>query len=163
MSQTPQNHHPGKRMERLDALLKEIEQFKDEQSARTTREIIHLLMDLHGSALERILELIAPRNRALIDELAEDELISSLLVLYGLHPLDVEARLARALARIHCDAEVLGISDGIARIRTHGDFPSKETIEQAVYDHVSDLNGVEIVAADRLAGPERFALPILGK
>jgi len=158
----PQPRHPPvNRLDRLEALLKEVEQFKDEQSARTTREIISLLMDVHGSALKRVLELAAPRHSALVDELAADELVSSILVLYDLHPLDTDARVRQALKKVHCDGEILEISHGIARIRVNSDFPASETIEQAIYDQVPDVTRVEIILAERLVAGNRRALPVL--
>jgi hypothetical protein len=73
----------------------------------------------------------------------------------------METRVRQAIAKANSNAELLGITDGVVRIKLRGEFPPKETVEQAIYDHVPDVTGVEILAADRPAHPERHALPIL--
>ena len=65
------------------------------------KELVQLLMDLHGSGLERILEIVfqsGESGRRIIDELGEDPLVSGLLILYGLHPDDLQTRVERKLA-----------------------------------------------------------------
>ena len=61
------------------------------------------VMDLQGTALERLLEIVhaaGEPGQAIIDGLARDELVSSLLVLYGLHPLGIEDRVRLALEKV---------------------------------------------------------------
>src|ERR1700693_5941776 len=88
------------RMERIEILLREAEESADPQTQGRTREIVQTVLDLHGSALERMLETIAEAGApglAMIDALARDGLIGSVLLLYGLHPLDLESRVRQAL------------------------------------------------------------------
>ena len=49
--------------------------------------------------LERIAGLGEP-GQALIASLADDDLVSNLLLLYGLHPLDLETRVSQALEQV---------------------------------------------------------------
>ena len=42
--------------------------------------------------MERALEIIHENDLTLVDKLADDPLVSNLLILHGLHPLDLEAR-----------------------------------------------------------------------
>jgi Fe-S cluster biogenesis protein NfuA/nitrite reductase/ring-hydroxylating ferredoxin subunit len=89
---------------------------------------------------------------------AEDELISHLLLLHGLHPLDVETRVVRALEEVRPylqshggNVELLGIEGDVARVRLQGSCdgcPSsavtlKLAIEEAVQKAAPDLEGVE--------------------
>jgi len=63
-------------------------------------ELVRLVVELYGTGLERVLEL-AHEAGALDDDLlgalAADELVSSLLLVHGLHPYGVEERVERAL------------------------------------------------------------------
>jgi Fe-S cluster biogenesis protein NfuA/nitrite reductase/ring-hydroxylating ferredoxin subunit len=89
---------------------------------------------------------------------AEDELVSHLLLLHGLHPLDVETRVVRALEEVRPylqshggNVELLGIEEGLARVRMEGSCdgcPSsavtlKLAIEEAVLKAAPDLEGIE--------------------
>ena len=61
-------------------------------------ELVRLVTDLYGAGLERLLEVLADAGRldeALLDALAADELVASLLLVHGLHPYDVGTRVAR--------------------------------------------------------------------
>ena len=120
-----------KRMERIEFLLNEAEENADPQTRARTREIVQGVMDMHGAALERILETVAASGEgglALIDALAQDDLVASVLLLYGLHPLDLETRVRQALDKVRPqlrshggDVELLGVADGaVPRHRSGG-------------------------------------------
>jgi len=65
--------------------------------------LVRLVVELYGAGLERVLDLVHEAG-ALDDDLAEalagDELVSSLLVVHGLHPYAVQERVERALEGI---------------------------------------------------------------
>src|SRR5258708_6516551 len=87
----------------IEQLLGDLEAAADPNLRTTVQELMQLVMELHGAGLERILELIVASSDAgasLIQKLGRDELVSSLLVLHGLHPLDMEARITQALDKI---------------------------------------------------------------
>ena len=80
---------------------------------------------------------------AMLDRLTEDPLVESLLLLHDLHPLDVDARIQRALDRVrpylgsHAGGvEYLGVRDGVARLRLegscHGCPSSTVTVQLAI-------------------------------
>ena len=166
------------RLRRVDGLLQEIDHFKDPQSRTQTRVIVQTHMDLHGAALEKILGRIAATGAgglAMIDELARDDLISSLLLLYGLHPLDLETRVRQGLAdarptlQTHGGGvELLSIDAGVVRLRfsSAGDGPPplaltlKQAIEAAIYEKAPEVVSIEL---EGLAPNihEGIALPIL--
>ena len=57
------------------------------------------LMDLHGAALEKALDIVAEAGEpgmSIIDRLGRDPLVSSVLILYGLHPEDLETRVSES-------------------------------------------------------------------
>ena len=79
------------------------------------------------AGFERVLDRIAstgPPGLELIDSLAADELVGSLLLLYGLHPQDLETRVREALEKVRPllrfhggKVELLGITEGTVRLR----------------------------------------------
>ncbi len=140
-------------MKRIDDLLQEIERFKDPQAQTQTRQIVQALMDFHSAAVERMLEKIAATGEEglrTIDTIAQDDLVASVLLLYGLHPLDLEARvqqgLQKALPYIHShggNVELLGIDESIVRLRLHGSChgcpSSAQTLKQTIEESILNI------------------------
>jgi Fe-S cluster biogenesis protein NfuA len=175
------------RVRRVESLLHEVEQFKDPQMRAKTREIVQVLMDLHGAGLEKMLTHLASTGDAglaMIDSLAQDELVASLLLLYGLHPLDLEARVNQALVKVRPylsshggNVELLGVEEGVVRLRLQGSChgcPSsavtlKQTIEEAIMEKAPDAAGIQVEGdaeqipahAENGDGAGRLALPII--
>lgn len=94
-------------------------------------ELVRLVVDLYGAGLERLLELAHDAGRlddVLLDALAADELVASLLLVHGLHPYGVQERVQRALDEVRphlgshgADVELLGVSDeGVVTVRGLG-------------------------------------------
>jgi Fe-S cluster biogenesis protein NfuA len=172
------------RMERIETLLRDVERIPDGQARACTREIVQAILDLHGAGLERMLEQIAGSTRVgvdLLESVAGDELVGSMLLLYGLHPLDMETRVRQALDKVrpslrshHSSVEFLGIADSVVRLRLHGGCDGcsssadtlKQSIEQAIFDKAPEVTVVEIDGAGAEAalatnGRARVALPLL--
>jgi Fe-S cluster biogenesis protein NfuA len=183
MAVSAEDHDLRERMHRIDDLLREIDRFKDPQARARTREIVRALMEFHGAALEKLMDCLAstgePGLRA-IAAIAQDDLVASLLLLYGLHPVELETRVGKALEKVRPylqshggNVELLGIADGVVRLRLDGSChgcPSsaqtlKQTIEEAIFEAAPDVAGIEVademVAAPADNEPGRFALPIL--
>src|SRR3954465_16008469 len=53
--------------------------------------------DLYGAGLERMFLIACAADPALVNSFAADDLVASLLLVHGLHPHDVERRIADAL------------------------------------------------------------------
>ena len=144
------------RLKSIERLLGEIDAAADPNLRSTARELVQLVMDLHGAGLERMLELIRSSDDGVVEKLGRDELVSSLLILYGLHPLDLETRLARALEKAlrphEGEVELLGIQDGVVRLRIHanghgcGSKPEalKEIVETAILNGAPDVEALII-------------------
>lgn len=91
------------RIARIESLVKNLESAADPVLRQTARELLESLMELHGAGYQRILEIVSDTPVAgleLVESLARDELIGSLLVLYNLHPEDFEARVRRGLDKV---------------------------------------------------------------
>jgi Fe-S cluster biogenesis protein NfuA len=147
------------RLRRLDALLQGIDRMADPSARAQTREIVQSLLDLHGLGLERVMDHLAESCAAAIGVIARDEVAGGLLLLHGLHPLGLEERVHLALddvrpyLRSHSgDVELVGLRDGVARLRLVGNChgcPSsaatmKQTVEEAIVGRAPDLDGVEV-------------------
>lgn len=85
------------------------------------RELVRIVTELYGSGLERLLELAHETGAltgTLVERLADDELVSALLLIHGLHPFGVRERVERALRG---EAEVVEVTDeGVVRVRLLG-------------------------------------------
>ncbi|HLN32523.1 MAG TPA: NifU family protein [Gemmataceae bacterium] len=175
-----------KRMERVESLIHEAERFPDPKARACTQEVLKAVMELHGAALERILDKLANAGEAglaLIDALAADDLAASILLLHGLHPLDLETRVRQALDKVRPllrshggNVELLGVDGGAVRLRMLGSCdgcPSsamtlKLAIEEAIYEKAPDVTAIEVdgVAKNGHAADEsqaRISLPLLGR
>jgi len=117
-------------VERIEVLLAGLGE-SDPQSREMADEVIRLLMELYGAGLAKAMELLRADGRADLGlRLADDRLVGSLLLLHGLHPLDAESRVRRALARVArgLDSHTLalsGMEEGIARIQVEADGPRR--------------------------------------
>lgn len=168
-------------MQRIGGLVQEIESIADPAVRAATKNLVQSLMDLHGAALEKALEIVAEAGESgmsIIDRLGRDSLVSSVLILYGLHPEDIETRVVKAVERVRpqlrkqgCEVELMGVNAGEIRLRvetgshTCGSTAKtvQATLEGAMYDAAPDLvslmiEGLEekpasgFVALDKLMG-----------
>jgi Fe-S cluster biogenesis protein NfuA/nitrite reductase/ring-hydroxylating ferredoxin subunit len=147
-------------------------------AAHAAEELVTLLVGLYGDGLARIMSVLAesgPEGAAMIANLADDPLVESLLLLHDLHPLDVDARIQRALDRVrpylgsHAGGvEYLGFADGIARLKLegscHGCPSSTVTVQLAITGAVQDAAPeVTEVVVEGVAAPPGPKLLQIGK
>lgn len=152
----------AERTQEIESLVARIENSSDPAAQTAAREMVRLLLDLHAVGLARMLEFLAQGGegaRAALDACARDELVSSLLLLHGLHPEGLEARVRKALDKVRPylhshggDVELLGLSEGTVRLHLQGSChgcPSSRvtlqtTIEQAIYEAAPDVAAIEV-------------------
>jgi Fe-S cluster biogenesis protein NfuA/nitrite reductase/ring-hydroxylating ferredoxin subunit len=160
---------------RIEGLFEELRSASDLVVQQKTEELVRLLMELYGTGLERVLEIIAGDelgNEALIERLAEDDLVASLLILHGIHPLDTQMRVHNALEKVrpylgsHAGGvEFLGVDEqGVAHLRLEGSCngcPSstvtvKLAIERAIEEAAPEVTRVEVegVTTEQPSGPK---------
>jgi Fe-S cluster biogenesis protein NfuA/nitrite reductase/ring-hydroxylating ferredoxin subunit len=168
------------RVARMETLLGEIEALKDPNARSKAAEVVQVLLELYGEGLARMMDTIAEgeESESAFKAFAEDELISHLLLLHGLHPLDLETRVVRALEEVRPylkshggNVEFLGVEDGVARLRMQGSCsgcPSstmtlKLAIEEAIQKTAPDLEGIQAegVAEEPKPAPTIVAGPSL--
>jgi hypothetical protein len=139
---------PEDRVRRIEELVRRVELIPDADARQAALELMGAVLDLHGTGLERMMEIVhdaGESGKATIRRLAGDELVSSLLVLHGLHPDDIETRVQHALGKMHGNAVLLGVFEGSVRIRLTGSGCGlKEAVEAAVRDGVPDAAEIVI-------------------
>lgn len=166
-------------IQRIGGLVQELESIADPAVRSATKEFVQLLMDLHGAALEKALEIVAEGGEPgmnIIDRLGRDSLVSSVLILYGLHPEDLETRVVKAVDRVRpqlrkqgCEIELLGVNDGAIRLHvetgshTCGSTAKtvQTTLEGAMYDAAPDLVSLVIEGLEEKPASGFVALGML--
>jgi Fe-S cluster biogenesis protein NfuA len=148
------------RVQQLEKLISEIEAIADPSVRAKAVGLVRLVMDFHGAALERMVEIVAASGKLgqeIFDAFTRDDLIRHVLLLHGLHPEDVETRVRRALEKVRPylqthggDAQLRGIDNGVVRLSLVGSCkgcPSstqtlKLAIERAIYEAAPDVTEI---------------------
>ena len=86
--------------DRIEQLVDDLATRADPRVFAETQELLRLVIELYGSALERAVELASEIDDAARRRFADDELLGSLMMVHGLHPDSLEVRLERALASV---------------------------------------------------------------
>jgi Fe-S cluster biogenesis protein NfuA len=146
-----------RRIESIGELLQRLDSAADPHIRSTAQELIQVVMELHGKTLERILETLHARGEEgqnIIDRLGHDDLVSSSLVLHGLHPLNVEDRVIQSLDKLRPslkkrggDVDVVQVTADSVKLKLRANSHAaalKELVEAAVYQAAPDVGSVEI-------------------
>ena len=147
---------------RVQELVARVEALDDPSARETAQELLDALLELYGEGLERIVAALneaGAAGEALRTRLAEDGVVSSLLMIHGLHPVPLETRVSAALDRVRPymeshggGVEVLSLEDDVLRLRLHGSCDgcpaSASTLELAIKQELEeaapDLLGIEV-------------------
>lgn len=150
------------RLQRLDEHLQELEALADPAIRARVQEVLRTLLEVHGAGLERIVRHLEATAPSALDACSRDEVAAGVLLLHGLHPLDLESRVLQALDDVrprlrshHGDVELIEVADGIVRLRLLGNCQGcassavtmAQTIEQAVLGRAPDAVALEVEGA----------------
>jgi Fe-S cluster biogenesis protein NfuA len=141
---------------RIEQMVERVNGLTDADARATALDLLQSVMDLHGTVVSRIVEVLdaTETGRTSLAKLGADPLVCGLLVLYGVHPVPLEERIARAveaaapqLRKQGGTAELLGISDAVVRLKLqssgHGCHSSldalKGTVEQAILEAAPEV------------------------
>jgi Fe-S cluster biogenesis protein NfuA len=151
-----------KRIQRISGLIRELDSIADPAARTASKELVQVLMELHGTGLERMLEIAYDQGESgqtILDKFGQDPLVGNLLVLYGIHPLDFETRVERAVERVRpqlrkhgCEFELVSTQDGAVHLRVQiGEHTCGSTgktvqsiLEDAVYEAAPDMASLVI-------------------
>jgi Fe-S cluster biogenesis protein NfuA len=146
----------------IEDLVHKIEAISDPPVKANATALIQSLLDLHARAFERVIEIVLQQKesgRGILNQIAADELIGSLLLLYRLHPDDFDVRLNKAIAAVRkvaalqgANVELIGVDGEVVRIRLsgagHGCASTKvslqQLIENAIYESTPEISRVEV-------------------
>lgn len=150
------------RVRKIGGLVHDLETIADPASRAAVKELVQRLMDLHGTGLERILDIVfqsGDQGSSIIDDLGQDPLVSSLLILYGLHPEELQARVERKLEQISsklhktgAEARLISVDGGDVRLRVSVDGHAcgstsrtvQAIVEEAIYEAAPDLTSLVV-------------------
>lgn len=108
------------RARRITELVRGVEEIEDRESRERALQLMEAVLELHGAGLERMIAIVAEAGEsgdAVIRRFTTDDLVSNLLLLHNLHPDDPETRIREAIRRMHGKAELMGLFEGVARVR----------------------------------------------
>jgi Fe-S cluster biogenesis protein NfuA/nitrite reductase/ring-hydroxylating ferredoxin subunit len=147
---------PEQLIARVQELTGRLEDLDDPGCRALAEELTAAVVQMYGAGLERIVALADAGTR---DEMAKDDLVAGLLMIHDLYPVPVEQRVMQALDTVRPymeshggNVELLGIEDGIAKLRLEGSCKScrasSSTLElavrQALEEAAPDLDGMDV-------------------
>ena len=152
-----------KRIQRISEIVEQLEANADPNARIMAKGLLESLMALHGAALEKILELAYEAGevgQTIVRKCGSDDLDSSVLLLYGLHPEDLRSRVTHALEKSRAyleshaaNAELVSVrEDGVVTVRLHvkssgcGSSASlvRSTLEAAIQDAAPDAQSIVV-------------------
>jgi Fe-S cluster biogenesis protein NfuA len=149
-----------RRSDRIEELVGRIESASDPALRAVAKELLEAVLELHGVALDRILDAVAdlPAGERTLMQIAEDPLVSSVLSLHGIHPVAMETRIVAAIEKTRPyltshggDVELAAVQeDGTVHVRLQGSCGScgssaetlKNKVETAIYDAAPEVTTV---------------------
>jgi Fe-S cluster biogenesis protein NfuA len=152
------------RIQKIEGLVARIRGASDHETRKAALALVQTVMEFHASGLDRMMEIASEAGDSgwrIIDAFAADEIVSNLLVLHGLHPLDLETRVRSALDRVRPylnshggNVDLIEVSEGVVRLRLVGSCngcPSssvtlKTAIEKAIHEAAPDVVAIHSAA-----------------
>jgi hypothetical protein len=161
------------KMRRLGTLVSELDQLPGGGSKIAARELVQLLMEVHRLGLERIMDVVfdsggepgAPVG-AMIHKLGQDPIVRNLLLLYSLHPDNLETRVLQALdalrgrlRKLDSRVELVHLQEGEVQLRVHTSGHARGSmikdlrsiVEGGIYDFAPDVASLTILGLEEEA------------
>ena len=147
--------------DRIEQLLDELHATAEPATCALAQELLRLVTELYGGGLERVVVLAREDAPELIDRLLADELVASLLLVHGLHPESVTARVEQALESVRPflathdgDVELLDVDEdaGAVHLRLLGSCdgcPSsavtlRDAVERAIVEAAPEITIIDV-------------------
>ncbi len=147
---------------RVQELMTRLEELEDLEARSVAEELAGAIVEMYGDGLGRIFTALDGEDPVLgrvREELTEDSVVASLMLMHDLHPVSLEARVLEALEEVrpYLDSheggvELLGIEDAIAHLRLLGSCDGcgasaatlESAIEESLREHAPDLLGIHV-------------------
>ncbi len=173
---------PDELLDRVQLLTAQVDELPDAHARDLTQQLVGAVIAMYGDGLRRIIEAIECSREAgatILDQLAQDGAVASLLLIHDLYPVGLEERVTEALDSVRPymeshggNVELVAIEDGVAKLALqgscHGCAASRATLElaikQALDEHAPDLLGLEVegVTEPSVQAPELIVLDVGG-
>ncbi len=166
----PRRTSPADLLDRVQSLSDAVDDLQDPRARDLAHELVGAVVAMYGDGLGRIVATIESAREAgatIMDELAQDGAVASLLLIHDLYPVSLRDRVLEALDSVRPymeshggNVELLGIENGVARLALqgscHGCAASRSTLElaikQAIDEQAPDLLGLEVEGLDGVGG-----------
>jgi Fe-S cluster biogenesis protein NfuA len=175
----PASNEIQNQLKSLEALILQIDNSNNPALTTSAKNLVQLLMEFHGAGLERILEIVhdsGSSGASIIAALGRDNLVRSLLLLYGFHPDSLEERVMQALEKTRPylnshggNVDLVGVDEsGTVTLRLEGNChgcPSssatlKLAVEEAIYEAAPDVTGIIVEGSIQEAAPSAAFVPL---
>ncbi|HEX5898947.1 MAG TPA: NifU family protein [Solirubrobacteraceae bacterium] len=170
--------HSERHLARVQELTEALEGLEDGHARELAEDLVGAIVELYGEGLARVVDCLKAAGTAgqeIHEQLVQDGVVASLLLIHDLYPIDLETRVREALATVRPymeshggDVELLGLKDGVAHLRLVGHCEgcpaSAATLElaikEALQEAAPDLAGLEVEGV--AAAPARGIAPSPG-
>ncbi len=146
--------------QRMQELIAKIDVLPDPNARELLQECLQEVLAFYGLGLDRVLEVAksAPGGEDAYDRLVRDSIVRGMLLIHGLHPVPLEARLREALEKVRPymqshggNVEFLSLDNDTAHLRLVGHCEScpssavtlELALKQAIEEACPDLLGFE--------------------
>lgn len=146
-------------VDKIEDLVRQAECISDPKARSVTIDLLRAVLDFHAAGLERMLDIVfesGSAGEAIVQQIAMDDLTSSLLLLHDLHPDDLETRINRAVQKLEdvfrslgVKFSLLSIEPGTVRLhfesqRTWTGAPVKSSVEKVIFQAAPEITSVII-------------------
>lgn len=129
-AQLAQQQDLAQQSRKLQELIERAQSVADPAARAVVQECLHSVLAFYGEGLARILQIVReadPGRQTVLDLLANDPVVRGLLLIHGLHPLDLPTRLQQAIEKVRPymeshggNVELIGLENDVARFRLAG-------------------------------------------
>lgn len=153
------------KIRRLGELVAGLDALPGDKNA-AARELVQLLLDVHGTALQRMMEIVfdsGPAGKAIILKTGEDPIVRHLLLLHSLHPEELDSRVMKALdaarpklRKLNSEVELVSLSEGVVQVKVNTSGHTcgstvgtvKTLVEECIYDQAPDVESLQFIEPD---------------
>jgi Fe-S cluster biogenesis protein NfuA len=155
------------KIRRLGELVAGLDSLPGDKNA-AARELVQLLLDVHGTALQRMMEIVfdsGPAGEAIILKTGEDPIVRHLLLLHSLHPEELDSRVMKALdaarpklRKLNSEVELVSLSEGVVQVKVNTSGHTcgstvgtvKTLLEECIYDQAPDVESLQFIEPDEV-------------